>query len=259
MKQRLFNYLKNIINQYQYLYSSRVHAAIQKADILISAVKSVSDILSNHYQKNSLLINETGIDSNSTFRRKTSKSDEPFKIIRIGKFDFRKQLPIAIKSITAMNQRNVELHICGTGNDDAVNEMKRMAEICGIASKCHWHGNVSHDKILKMMASSDLMFFTSIMEATSTVVLEAITVGLPILCFNTCGFGPIVKDFAGITVELSNPYKSVQDFAHELSLLYQNRAVLNDISTRMLEKRQELTWEAKAKKLVRHYEEILKK
>ncbi len=23
-----------------------------------------------------------------------------------------------------MNQRNVELHICGTGNDDAVNEMK---------------------------------------------------------------------------------------------------------------------------------------
>ena len=177
MKQRLFNYLKNIINQYQYLYSSRVHAAIQKADILISAVKSVSDILSNHYQKNSLLINETGIDSNSTFRRKTSKSDEPFKIIWIGKFDFRKQLPIAIKSITAMNQRNVELHICGTGNDDAVNEMKRMAEICGIASKCHWHGNVSHDKILKMMASSDLMFFTSIMEATSTVVLEAITVG----------------------------------------------------------------------------------
>lgn len=158
-----------------------------------------------------------------------------------------------------MNQRNVELHICGTGNDDAVNEMKRMAEICGIASKCRWHGNVSHDKILKMMASSDLMFFTSIMEATSTVVLEAITVGLPILCFNTCGFGPIVKDFAGITVELSNPYKSVQDFAHELSLLYQNRAVLNDISTRMLEKRQELTWEAKAKKLVRHYEEILKK
>lgn len=58
-----------------------------------------------------------------------------------------------------MNQRNVELHICGTGNDDAVNEMKRMAEICGIASKCHWHGNVSHDKILKMMASSDLMFY----------------------------------------------------------------------------------------------------
>ena len=56
---------------------------------------------------------------------------------------------------------------------------------------------MSHDKILKMMASSDLMFFTSIMEATSTVVLEAITVGLPILCFNTCGFGPIVKDFAG--------------------------------------------------------------
>ena len=38
------------------------------------------------------------------------------------------------------------------------------------------------------MASSDWMFFTSIMEATSTVVLEAITVGLPILCFNTVSY-----------------------------------------------------------------------
>ena len=49
---RLFNYLKNILNQYPNTYIRQgFMQPFKKADILISAVKSVSDILSNHYQK----------------------------------------------------------------------------------------------------------------------------------------------------------------------------------------------------------------
>lgn len=246
LKQRLFNRLKNAINRYQYLHSSRVRTAIQRADVLISVVKGVRDVLLECYQKDSVLINETGVDIDSSITRKPSKPEAPFKIIWVGKFDFRKQLPIAIRSVIATNRRDIELHICGTGSEDIVNEMKRMAEVGGIASQCHWYGNVSHDRILKMMASSDLMLFASIMEATSTVVLEAIAVGLPVLCFNTCGFGPIAKDFAGLTVELSDPNKSVRDFTRELLRLYKNRTLLDYISTRIFEKRSSLTWESKA-------------
>lgn len=258
IKQSFFNSLKNSINRYQYRHSSRVRSAIQRADLLISAVKGVSDVLKKHYQKNSVLINETGVDIDSDVIRKKSNPDEPFKIIWVGKFDFRKQLPLALRAVAAMNRRDVELHICGAGSQEVTEKMKRMAEVGGVALQCHWHGNIPHDRILEMMASSDLMLFTSIMEATSTVVLEAITVGLPVLCFNTCGFGPIVKDFAGITVELSDPNKSVQDFAKELLNLYKNRTLLDDISTRILEKRFSLTWESKAHRLSSLYKSIIK-
>lgn len=257
IKQRFFNSLKNSINRYQYLHSARVRSAIQKADVLISAVKGVHDVIEKYYQRESILINETGVDIDSKLIRKKSIPNEPFKIIWVGKFDFRKQLPIALRSVIAMNQRDVELHICGAGNNEVTEEMKRMAEAGRIASQCYWHGNVPHDKILEMMASSDVMLFTSIMEATSTVVLEAITVGLPVLCFNTCGFGPIVKDFAGVTIELSDPNQSVQDFAEELLYLYKNRMILNDISNRILEKRFELTWESKARTLNLLYKSLL--
>lgn len=258
IKQRFFNSLKNSINRYQYLHSSRVQSAIQRADVLISAVKGVSDVLMKHYQKDSVLINETGVDIDSDFIRKRSNPDEPFKIIWVGKFDFRKQLSLALRTVIAMNRRDVELHICGAGSKEVTEKMKRMAEVGGVALQCHWHGNIPHDRILVMMASSDLMLFTSIMEATSTVVLEAITVGLPVLCFNTCGFGPIVKNFAGITIELSDPDKSVQDFTKELLNLYKNRTLLDDISTRILEKRFSLTWESKAHRLSLLYKSIIK-
>lgn len=259
VKQRLFNLLKNAINRYQYTYSSRVRAAIFHAEVLISAVKCVSDILFNLYKKNSFLISETGVENNSSLMRRTSDPNLPFKLIWVGKFDFRKQLPIALRSVAGMGRKLVELHICGTGSNETVNRMKHLAEIEGIASCCHWYGNVSHDEILKMMASADLMFFTSIMEATSTVVLEAITVGLPVLCFNTCGFGPIVKDFAGVTVELSTPEQSIHDFSRELLNLYENRHILNTISDNIIRRRVELTWMSKAEKVTKMYKALLDK
>ncbi len=253
LKQRFFNRLKNCINKYQYTHSARVKSAIERSSALISAVKGVKDVISDIYHKESLLINETGVEIDSTLKKKESKQDQPLKIIWVGKFDFRKQLPIALRSIIALNRRDVEFHICGSGSEETVAEMKRIAEEGGIATQCHWHGNVKNSDVKRMMADSDLMFFTSIMEATSTVVLEAISVGLPVLCFNTCGFGPIVKDFAGITIELSDPNKSVQDFAIELGKICKNREILNEISSDIIAQRESLTWDSKAKKTVKLY------
>lgn len=257
LKQQFFNRLKNWINKYQYTHSARVKLAIERSSALISAVKGVKDVVYDIYHKESLLINETGVEIDSTLKKKESKHGQPLKIIWVGKFDFRKQLPIALRSIIALNRRDVEFHICGSGSEETVAEMKRIAEEGGIAAQCHWHGNVKNSDVKRMMADSDLMFFTSIMEATSTVVLESISVGLPVLCFNTCGFGPIVKEFAGITIELSKPDKSVQDFAIELGKICDNRELLNEISSDIIALRERLTWDSKAKRTVEIYNSIL--
>ena len=89
-------------------------------------------------------------------------------------------------------------------------------------------------------------------------MLEAISVGLPILSFNTCGFGPLVKNFAGITIEVSDPDRSVQDFARELMKLEENRAILDRVSELIVEKRHMLTWDSKAKEVVKLYKEAIR-
>lgn len=187
------------------------------------------------------------------------QSNLPLKILWVGTVDRQDGLRIALRAIAAANRKNIEMHICGVGVDDENTEFIEIAEAGGIQGQCYWHGNVDHDKILGMMAEADLLFFTSIMEATSTVVLEAISVGLPVLCFNTCGFGPIVKDFAGITIEVSNPDKAVADFASELLRVYNNREILNNLSKQILSNRQSLTWDSKARKTAEIYKACLNK
>jgi glycosyltransferase involved in cell wall biosynthesis len=108
-----------------------------------------------------------------------------------------------------------------------------------------------------MMRKYDLFFFPSIMEATSTVVLEAIGNQLPIICFNTCGFGSIVKEGAGIAIELSTPRQSIKDFSREITRLYEDRNLLQSFSQACIPLQQELSWDSKARKMVAIYEQLL--
>lgn len=256
-KQRIFNKVKNQINKYQYSHSRRVRKAIERSSALVSAVKGVRDVLSSIYDRNSFLINETGIALSNDAPSKTfTPSVSPLKIIWVGKLDFRKQLPLALRSVIATEKRDIELHVCGAGSEIALEKMWSIAEAGNITSQLNYHGVVPHDKMIEMMKQSDLMLFTSIMEATSTVVLEALSVGLPVICFNTCGFGPIVKDFAGITVELSDLNKSVNEFAYQILKVYNNREILKEISSRIIANRDAFTWDSKARKILDIYRQI---
>lgn len=257
-KQKLFYHIKNTINKLQYTYQPSVHSSIKRSSALIAAVKEVKEVLKSIYNRDAYLINETGcsIAQDVPVRIDKAKNDI-FNIIWVGRFIDTKQLDLALQVIDKVKDLNVKFHICGTGDDEQVARYKSLAENLEINDKCVWYGKVEHSKIQQMMALSDLFFFTSIMEATSTVILEAINSGLPILCFDTCGFGPIINDNIGRKIHLSNPGQSICDFAYQIRLLYNNPEILNDMSHNEILFREELSWDSKARTVVQIYNELL--
>ena len=258
VKQNLFCRIKNIINTLQYSYQPNVRKAIQRADALVAAVKGVKEVLSSIYHSESVLINETGchIDKDCP-TRKSIVGKQRLDLIWVGKFDFRKQLDIALKTIAEVKDLDVNLHICGTGSDEQVAMYKQLATELHIEDKCIWYGKVKHSKIQQMMADADVFFFTSIMEATSTVTLEAISSCLPVLCFDTCGFGPLVTEDIGRKIPISNPEQSVRDFAEQIRILYADRELLNRMSAQEFEYRNQLSWESKAEQIVHIYKQLV--
>ena len=259
IKQNLFCRIKNLINTLQYTYQPNVRHAINRSEVLVSAVKGVKEVLLNLYHRESILINETGchIDDNCPIR-KSIIGKQKLDLIWVGKFDFRKQLNVALRTIAEVKDLDVCLHICGTGSDEQVRMYKQLAAYLQIEDKCVWHGKVEHSKIQQMMADSDVFFFTSIMEATSTVMLEAISSCLPVLCFDTCGFGPLISNRIGGKIPLSNPEQSVKEFAEQIRLMYHDRAILNEMSKNEFTYRNQLSWESKAEQMFDIYKSVLK-
>ena len=106
------------------------------------------------------------------------------------------------------------------------------------------------------MQNADVFFFTSVAEGTPHVVLEAIGNNLPVVCFDTCGQGDAVNEKVGRKIPLSNPMQSVHDFAKVLKNLERNRNLLKQMSENCKQRQLELSWDEKAKAMLKWYEKI---
>jgi len=150
----------------------------------------------------------------------------------------------------------VKLHIAGSG-DGA--QYRLLASELGIEDKVVWHGQVNHEEINSLVRASDLFLFTSIMDATSTVVMEALQNQLPVVCFDTCGFGTVVNETIGVKVPLSNPEQSINDFAEAIRTLYYDRDKLKRMSENCIERIKQFEWGFKAKMMREIYDEVILK
>lgn len=253
----LMSCIKNFINWLQVRTSRRVGLAIQRAGVLISAVPGVRKTISEVHHRESIVIAETGCLAQETppsIRR--LDIGKTMKLLWVGKFDARKQLGIALKAVSILSARiPVELHVCGTGTDKQVADYEKMAENLGIKDKVVWYGKVPMDVVHEVREQSHLFFFTSVMDATSTVLVEAIQSCLPIVCFDTCGMSSIVDDSIGTKIPLTTPEQSAKDFAGVILEYYRNGDLLQKKSMACKEKMVDLSWESKAKIMVELYED----
>ena len=262
IRMKIFNELKNIINVWQLKHDKRVSKALQKADLLISSIPDSYKAIKKYHGLESYIIPETGcFEKDKTNKNIRDFNDKYLKIIWVGKFDFRKRIDIALTSIAKVCNAHIIFQIFGTGNTVQLSEAKALCRRLDIKDKVQieWKGNLPNNEIQKAMQEGHLFFFTSVNEDTSTVIMEAISNNLPVLCFDTCGMGFIINDKVGIKIPLTNPHQSVKDFAKKIEYLYNNRNILKQMSDNCLKRQKELSWDNKAKKMVELYQKAINK
>ena len=248
--------MKNVINYVQFRYQPRVRKAMKRSEAVVGAYKETFEAIRDVYRQDVVLINETGAFINKD--AEPHKSDnELFKLMWVGKYDMRKQLGIAIKTMAELkDKKNIHLYVLGTGNAEDVNRYKKMVEVLELEKNVHLLGKVPNDRTKQMMQEMDLFFFTSIHDATSTVVPEAISAGLPVVCHDTRGFGVIVDEKIGRKVAIKNPKNSIKQFATIIRNLESDRGEVHRLSEWCIKRRHEISWEANAQKMVDRYNKV---
>ena len=258
LKMQLFMRLKNFLNIWQLKHEKRVDEALKTAKLLISSIPDSYRALKKYKGLESIVIPETGCFLSEDIS--TSRFDtEEFHIMWVGKFDFRKQLPLALQAVALAKNPKLKLDVYGSGSVGQVEMAKRMGEELGISQQVIWYGNQQNDVVMEAMRKAQLFFFTSVNEDTSTVVLEAVSNRLPVVCFDACGMSAVIDASVGRKIALSQPSQSAHDFARILNELEGNRALLKQLSENCKQRQMELSWEAKARKVVEEYKRIIGK
>lgn len=259
LKQAIFNSIKNAITIWQLKHDRRVNEALNTVSALISSIPDSQKAIKQYKGVDSVIIPETGCFPTMVADNPHRFEHKCLRLIWVGKFDYRKQLEIAIAAVAkasrdlVLTPDEIRLIVCGTGNNNQVKHYHELAKEMDIDDHVEWKGQCAHEEINMAMQESDVLFFTSISDDTSTVVMEAISNNLPILCHDAMGFGYVVSNKCGIKIQLTNPQQSVYEFAECIKKIYHDRELLVRLSEGCKELSTKLSWDNKAKQMAEIY------
>lgn len=248
---------RNILNLLQRRFLSRPKkAAKREMAALISATPNTSKLTKSIWGKDSHVICEVGFQNIQKIEFNKRKKGEPLKIVWSGLHIPRKNLPLLLKSLANVNFK-FELHILGDG--ELNNSWKELAKQLKVDRSCIWYGWVDKAVANEVYNNAHVFCITSISDLTSTVILEALTFGLPIICLDHCGFSHVVNENCGIKINVSSSKKAAIDFSKALEKINEDENLRQNLSNGALIRAKDFSWESKIDKLNSIYNELLKK
>jgi len=190
---------RNVINsaQRRFLRSPR-RAAIAAGPGLIAATDRIAEALLELYGTPATVITEVVAPLELSPQSPSARAvGEPLRLVWSGLHLPRKALPFLLQALMRMPaQAPVKLHILGDG--PMRGEWQALAARMGVGRRCIWHGQSARSEALQLMSGGHALVLTSLMDLTSTVLLEALALGLPVLCPDHCGFSGVVTETCGI-------------------------------------------------------------
>lgn len=149
----------------------------------------------------------------------------------------------------------LELTIVGDGPERCA--LEALVGKLGLRDRVRFSGWVSHSDLLVMFDAADLLTFPSIREFGGGVVVEAMARGAVPVVADYAGPSELVDDKTGIRIPFDDATSLINNLRRTLARLIESPATLLSMSAAGQEKvRGELTWQAKANKIVAKYEEL---
>lgn len=204
----------------------------------------------------STLISEVGLPREPVTQITARAGDEPLRLVWSGQHTPGKALNLGLEALAAVPASVPwELHVLGKGRRTAI--WRRLAERLGIVERCRFHGWLARDKALAVMVRAHAMLITSLRDLTSTVTIEALALGLPVVCLDHCGFAHVVNDTCGIKVPVTTPRRAIAGLAAAIESLAQDEAGRQRLALGARARARDFTWERKIEQLNRIYADRL--
>ena len=249
---------RNLINSIQRRWLQNPRRAVHEAGPgLIAATVGVARELKALYGADSTVISEViaPLDMSPPEPRARG-AGEPLRIVWSGLHLAGKALNLLLEAVAHIPRHvPLELHILGDG--PLRKRWTALAYQLEIAERCIWHGQLPRREALRVMGAAHILAITSLKDLTSTVLLEGLALGLPIICPDHCGFSGVVTDACGIKVRPDSIAALVAGFSSGLQALAADESARFEMAKAALERARAFGREAMHEKLKKVYCDVL--
>ncbi len=120
---------------------------------------------------------------------------DDFALVTVGRLVARKGLDQLLEVLAELGDPRFKLVVVGEGPEG--DALRTKAKECGVADAVRFTGFVSDERKWQILSASDLYVSTSLHEGFGIVFLEAMDVGLPVVCYDRGGQVDFVSDRVG--------------------------------------------------------------
>jgi len=243
----------NLLNSWEMRFAARPRRAARAAGCgLLAATPENQAGAQRYWGCASTVMPEVGLPPTRVLVPAQRESHRPLRLVWTGIHVPRKALNLALKAL-AMLPNDVQCELSVLGQGPRTPAWKRLAERIGVSERTVFHGWLPRESALELMASCHLLLITSLRDLTSTVTIEALALGLPIVCLDHCGFAAVVDDTCGIKVPVTTPRGVIRGLAMAIERLARDEDLRYRLANGAVQRALEFSWEAKAEQLDRIY------
>ena len=242
--------IRYIITKLQLYLQPNVRQAGKRAKKIFAATQSDLVILNKRFKKKAELIPVAACDQNAV--KKQNLINDIVNVLWCGRMVRWKALDLLLRAIGSDEILKQKIKLTVVGDGPLLNEWTELAKNLNI-EKITWKGQVSYFELQKLMNNSDLFAHTSFQEVIAIVVLDAMSVGLPVICNNVYGMSTIINDTCGIRIPMITYEESIKGFQKALTNVVNNKDIIEKMSNNIFLRAKELSWDSIAFQINQSY------
>ncbi|MBA3017832.1 MAG: glycosyltransferase family 4 protein [Proteobacteria bacterium] len=232
-------------------FNPLVFLAFCRAKLILAATKETYSVIPICFRHKAVVESQIGMETVKQIY-KIRDPNKPFKIISAGRHVYWKGGILIIRAFYKFVSEtgiSAELHIISDGPEKTkfIREVNKL-KIQDIVTFTNWFPR--RDDVFSAYKKADIFAYASLFECGGYVVLEALSVGLPIVCLDLGGPGEIVNKSCGCKVIAKNPEQVVNDLSSVFKALSQDDTLLSSLSAGACSRvNMEFNWDLKGDRL----------
>ncbi len=213
------------------------------AHIILAKTPHTGMAVPRQYRHKVRHVIEIGV-SGAAASAELAPQDRGIRFLFVGRFLFWKGMQYGLRALARLlhDVPNARLTLVGAGPEGR--RWRRLCQKLGIAHAVEWNGWMHQSELASVYRSHHVLLFPSLHDSSGGVVLDAMSYGLPVVCFDLGGPGVLVTENSGILVTTARRSRQqlVAALADAMKILADQPDTLRAVQLGALARARELTW-----------------
>jgi len=189
-------------------------------------------------------------------KKRTNSHNRELRIIWCSSLIHRKALHLLIEAVSQL-KGSVPVTVRIMGKGPMRETWQKLSYKLGVDQCVRFLPWLDHHEAQRQYEWADIFTFTSLRDACGSTVLEALSHGLPVVCFDHQGAADLVTKNCGIKIPVTTPRDAVRSICKAIITLSQDPRRLMNLSSGAIKRAKEFLWEQKGMQTAELYYNIL--